>query len=87
MRPVIIFTTNYCGYCSSAKALLQRKGIAFTEKDVTDDPARRRWLVEKTGRRTVPQIFFGNESIGGFDELAALEKSGTLQARLDATSS
>ncbi len=77
-----VFTTDYCPYCQQAKALLLRKQLAFHEVDVTHDPAKREWLVAATGRRTVPQIFVDGESIGGFDDLAALERRGELDARL-----
>ena len=70
---VVVYSTTYCGYCVRAKMLLNRKGIAFTEMDVTDDDAKRAWLVTTTGRRTVPQIFIDDKPIGGFDELAAQE--------------
>jgi len=82
-RPVKIYTTFYCGYCRAAKQLLQQRGIPFEEIDVSDDDATREWLVTATGRRTVPQIFFGDESIGGYDELVAIDRSGRLAARLE----
>lgn len=75
---VVVYSTTYCGYCVRAKMLLNRKGIAFTEMDVTDDDAKRAWLVTTTGRRTVPQIFIDDKPIGGFDELAALDRAGEL---------
>ncbi|MBI2898273.1 MAG: glutaredoxin 3 [Deltaproteobacteria bacterium] len=78
---VVVYSTTYCGYCTRAKALLERRGIAFREVDVTHDPVMRDWLVQTTGRRTVPQIFIGGRPIGGFDELAVLDRSGEL-ARL-----
>jgi len=80
MSPVTIYTTGYCPYCHRAKELLERLGIAFDEIDVTDDDERRAWLVERTGRRTVPQIFFGERSIGGYDDLAALVKAGEIDS-------
>ena len=69
--PVKIYTTSYCGYCRMAKSLLVSRKIAFEEVDVTADDEARDWLVKETGRRTVPQIFIGGESIGGYQELAA----------------
>ncbi|MGA2449387.1 MAG: glutaredoxin 3 [Polyangiaceae bacterium] len=75
---VTIYTTQVCPYCHAAKRLLERRGIAFVEVDVTADEARRAWLREVTGRPTVPQIFFGSEAVGGFDDLAALDRSGQL---------
>lgn len=83
MRPVTIYTTTSCGYCVKAKSILQREGIPYEEKDVTDDDETRAWLVGVTGQRTVPQIFFGDESIGGCFELSAIVKSGQLRARLE----
>ena len=82
-RPVKIYTTSYCGYCRAAKQLLAERKIAFEEIDVSEDPPTRDWLVTATGRYTVPQIFFGEESIGGYDDLAALDRSGRLAARLE----
>jgi glutaredoxin 3 len=84
MKSVIVYTTSYCPYCVAAKRLLERKQIPFEEIDVTHDDALRLWLVETTGRRTVPQIFIGGVSIGGYDELAALEASGELDVLLQA---
>ncbi len=78
--PVKIYTTSYCGYCRMAKALLASRKIAFEEVDVTADDEARDWLVKETGRRTVPQIFIGDESIGGYQELAALDANGELAA-------
>ena len=80
MVPVTIYTTKVCPYCVRAKALLDRRGIAFREVDVTSDPEKRAWLVETTGRRTVPQIFIGDEAIGGSDDLHALDAEGRLLA-------
>ena len=82
MPTVTIYSTNYCPYCRMAKQLLERKGVPFTEVDVTDDPARRAWLVETTGRRTVPQVFIGDRSVGGYDDMAALERAGELDRLL-----
>ena len=75
---VRIYTTTYCGYCHAAKALLAKRGVAFQEIDCTDDAATRRMLIEKTGQRTVPQIFIGGVPVGGFDELSRLDRDGTL---------
>lgn len=79
---VTIYTATYCGYCRRAKELLKAKGIPFEEVDVTDDDAKRLWLVEMTGRKTVPQIFIHDKPIGGFDDLKALDDSGQLQSLL-----
>lgn len=82
MRPVKIYTTTYCPYCVRAKGILKKHAVPFQEIDVSDDDERRRWLVENTGQRTVPQIFFGEESIGGCNDLEAVVKAGKLQALL-----
>jgi len=80
MAKVRIYTTKLCAYCWRAKHLLARKGIAYEEIDVSGDDQARAWLVEASGgRRTVPQIFIEDRSIGGFEELAALERSGELE--------
>lgn len=85
MANVTIYLTPWCPYCVRAKALLQRKGVAFTEVDVSDDPGRRTWLRDATGQRTVPQIFINDRPIGGCDELHALERAGTLDKLLAPT--
>ncbi len=82
MQPVRVYSTLVCPYCIRAKILLKERGIPFQEIDVTGDRDARAWLVQATGRRTVPQIFIGEESIGGFDELRALDRSGQLQGKL-----
>jgi glutaredoxin 3 len=79
MAEVEVYSASYCPYCVKAKELLKSKGIEFIEKDVTTDEAGRLEAMERSGgRKTVPQIFINNESIGGFDELDALNKSGEL---------
>lgn len=78
MVKVSVYTTKVCPYCVRAKALLERRGIPYVEIDVTQDPDKRRWLVEATGRRTVPQIFIGDEAVGGSDDLHALDAAGKL---------
>jgi glutaredoxin 3 len=83
MTEVTIYTTRVCPYCVAAKRLLTARGVPFVEVDVSSDPAKRQWLVETTGRRTVPQIFIGGEGIGGYDDLSALDQSGRLRAMLE----
>lgn len=81
--PVEIYTTQYCGYCRMAKALLDRKNVAYAEIDVGGDPALRRAMTERAGgRMTVPQIFIGPTHVGGCDDLYALERKGGLDALL-----
>jgi glutaredoxin 3 len=84
MAEVTIYTTRYCPYCRAATALLNEKSVPFTEIDVTGDDAARSELRTRTGRRTVPQVFIGEQSIGGYDDLAALDRSGRLDELLRA---
>jgi glutaredoxin 3 len=87
MPPVEIYTTRYCPYCVSAKALLTRKGVPFKEIDVSGDWELRQKMVERAhGRMTVPQIFIGKVHVGGSDDLHALEASRKLDALLAAES-
>lgn len=82
--PVTIYTTGWCGFCIQAKALFTRKGIAFREIDVGDGPGLRDEMVARSGRRTVPQVFVGDQYLGGFDELTLAERSGELDRLLKA---
>jgi glutaredoxin 3 len=80
---VEIYTTALCPYCARAKALLDRKGVAYEEYDAPHGSAARREAIERSGgRTTVPQIFIGGRAIGGSDDLAALERAGKLDALL-----
>jgi glutaredoxin 3 len=82
MAKVRIYTTPICPYCARAKALLTRKGVEFEEVDVYMDAAARKEMMEKSGRRTVPQIFIGDRHIGGCDDLHALDSEGGLDPLL-----
>jgi glutaredoxin 3 len=83
MKSVTVYTTPFCGYCVAAKRLLAGKGVAFTEIDVAAEPSRRAEMVQRAlGRRTVPQIFIGEEPVGGFDAIHALERAGKLDPML-----
>jgi len=83
MPPVEIYTTRFCPYCHSAKALLKRKGVDFTEIDLAGNWERRDEMIERAaGRVTVPQIFIGSVHVGGSDDLHALERAGKLDALL-----
>jgi glutaredoxin 3 len=85
MPPVDIYTTRYCPYCHAAKALLNRKGVPFTEIDLSGDYARRNAMIERAnGRTTVPQIFIGGVHVGGCDDLHELEEAGKLDRLLAA---
>lgn len=82
MKRIRLFTTSTCGYCALAKRLLTQRGLDYDEVDVTDDDAERARLVDLTGQRTVPQIFIDGEPIGGYQELAALDRTGELARRV-----
>lgn len=84
MASVVIYSTTFCPYCVRAKMLLQRKGVAFEEVDVSGDAEARQALVARTRQRTVPQIFINDEHIGGCDDLYALDRAGELDAKLSA---
>jgi len=83
MAKIVLYVSGSCGYCRAAKALLEKKNIPFEEIDLTGDNAGREALVVKSGgRRTVPQIFIDGQGIGGYTELAALDRSGELARML-----
>ena len=83
MRAVEIYTTPFCPYCHAAKRLLQKKGAAYTEIDVSQDPDLRAKMMQRAnGRRTVPQIFIGGQHVGGSDDLHALDHAGKLDPML-----
>jgi glutaredoxin 3 len=79
---VTIYTTDYCPYCTRAKALLTKKQAQFKEVKVDTRDDLRSWLASASGQRTVPQIFINGESVGGFTELADLDRKGELDRRL-----
>lgn len=83
-KPIKVYSTLICPYCIRAKMLLDARGLAYENIDVTGDSEKRAWLVKVTGRRTVPQIFIGDEPIGGFDELRQLDRSGELSKKVAA---
>jgi glutaredoxin 3 len=83
MSKVTMYATGVCPYCTMAERLLKSKGVAEIEKIRVDlDPARRAEMMEKTGRRTVPQIYIDDRHVGGFDDLAALDHAGGLEPLL-----
>ena len=85
MSPVTIYTTRFCPYCTSAKALLRKKNVAFEEVDVTGDAKARGAMTQRAdGRTTVPQIFIGETHVGGCDDLYDLDESGQLDPLLAA---
>jgi glutaredoxin 3 len=82
MADIQMYTTSWCPYCQMAKRLLRDKGQAFEEVDVEEQPTRRAEMVQRSGRTSVPQIWIGDRHVGGYDELAALERAGELDALL-----
>lgn len=82
MTSVVIYTRQLCGYCSAAKSLLDRKGVAYEERDATGSPELRQEMMQRSGRTTFPQIFVGDTHVGGCDDLHALERSGRLDPLL-----
>ena len=83
MPAITLYTKSWCPYCEQAKALLTQKGQTWTEIDVEAEPARRDEMIERAGgRRTVPQIWIGERHVGGYDDLAALERAGELDPLL-----
>jgi glutaredoxin 3 len=82
---VRMYSTGVCPYCQMAERLLQSKGVTDIEKIRVDlQPDRRAEMMDKTGRRTVPQIYIGETHVGGYDDLAALDRAGKLDALLGA---
>ena len=85
MAKVVMYSTAVCPFCLMAERLLRAKGVAEIEKIRVDlDPARRDEMVQRTGRRTVPQIYVGERHVGGYDDLAALDRAGGLDPLLAA---
>jgi glutaredoxin 3 len=83
MPQIRMYSTAVCPYCQRAEMLLQSKGVTEIEKIRVDlDPARRAEMMQRTGRRTVPQIYIGEVHVGGFDDLAALDRAGKLDPLL-----
>jgi glutaredoxin 3 len=83
MAEVDIYTTMWCPYCARAKSLLERKGVAYREISLDEEPGRRAEMVERAhGGRTVPQIFIDGEHVGGCDDIMALDRAGRLDPKL-----
>ena len=86
MTRVVLYTTPYCGYCRATKHYLGTKEVTLTKIDVSEDMERRREMIERAfGRRTVPQIFINDTHVGGYDQLAELERAAKLEALLAET--
>ena len=81
-RAITVYSAGWCPYCQRAKTLLTEKSLAFTEIDVEADRKFREEMVQRSSRRTVPQIFIGDSHIGGYDELVAIDRSGELDRLL-----
>jgi glutaredoxin 3 len=84
MKNVLMYTTDFCPYCTSAKTLLQKRGVEYDEINLARDPDGREELARKTGMITFPQIMIDGEAIGGFRELLAADRSGRLKQLLAA---
>jgi thioredoxin reductase (NADPH) len=82
MAQIVMYTKSWCPYCDRAKSLLSQKGQTWQEIDVEAQPEKRDEMISRAGRTTVPQIFIGDVHVGGFDDLAALERAGKLDALL-----
>lgn len=83
---VTLYTTRFCPYCVRAKALLDQKGVTYTEIAVDNDPGLRREMVSRSGGTSVPQIWIGEEHIGGCDEMMFLERQGRLDGLIERAS-
>jgi glutaredoxin 3 len=82
MKTVQIYTTRWCPYCTAAKSLLAEKGVSYEEVDANDPEVRMAMVQRANGRRTVPQIFIGETHVGGYDDMAALDRRGQLDPLL-----
>jgi glutaredoxin 3 len=82
MADVIVYTRQFCGYCASAKALFDKKGVSYVEHDATGKPELREEMISKSGRNTFPQIFIDGQHVGGCDDLHALDRAGKLDPLL-----
>ena len=83
MAEIVLYSKQSCPYCTLAKSLLNQKGQVWTEIDIETESGRREEMIERSGRRTVPQIFIGDRHIGGFDDLKALDERGELDPLLE----
>jgi glutaredoxin 3 len=82
MNTVTLYTTDTCPYCRSAKSLLASKGINMQEINIQTQPGKLEEMLSRSGRRSVPQVFIGDTHIGGFDDLAKLDRQGGLMSML-----
>ena len=87
MAPAVtLYTTRFCPYCIRARMLLEHKNVEFTDIPVDANPALRQEMQQRSGRHTVPQIWIGGQHVGGFDDLAQLERQGRLDQLLEQAS-
>lgn len=82
MPRITMYCTSWCGFCAMARRLLESKGQSWEEIDVDAESGRRDEMIQRSGRRTVPQIWIGEQHVGGYDDLIALERAGRLDALL-----
>lgn len=82
MKRVVVYSTRFCPFCMMARRLLEIKGVPFEEIAVDHDQQQRETMMLRSGRRTVPQIFIGEQHVGGYDDLAALDRAGQLDPLL-----
>ena len=82
MAQIQMYSKSWCPYCRMAKRLLAAKGVSWLEIDIEDEPERRREMMQRSGRTTVPQIWIGDRHVGGYDDLARLDAAGELDALL-----
>ena len=82
MASIVMYATQWCPYCEMARTLLREKGQTWTEIDIGAEPPRRAEMIERSGRRSVPQIWIGARHVGGYDDLAALDAAGELDPLL-----
>lgn len=79
---VVMYSTRFCPYCMRARALLDGKGVSYTDIGVDGRPEVRAQMIERSGRHTVPQIWIGEQHVGGYDDIALLERQGRLDQLL-----
>ena len=82
MAEIVMYTTSWCGYCHRARGLLAEKGQTWTEIDIEEQPEQREVMIERAQRTSVPQIFIDGKHVGGYDDMAELERQGRLDPLL-----
>ncbi len=82
MSDIVVYTRMFCGFCTAAKALLEKRGLEFEEINAGMDPQRRAEMVKRSGSHTFPQIFIGGKHVGGYEHLHILDASGELDRLL-----